>query len=794
MKKGLIFLFTFVVFLFLLQGVFAQVVHYDFPYIAPQSVLYQVKINGELAHVYKTIIGPDYDGHNYVHFAMDEPVTIEVTKSIVNEVVDIGPKRFGIEPKIIDSKTFSFVVSEPHQYVVTTNALQMTGNGWGTSKHNLFIFADPIESDAPSLGDSNVISAKNYGNLQSALDAWIPGKLLYFPSGTYEYSNNLNIKDNSEIYLAPGAYWKDTQYIPGWHVRLGNKKNIKIGGPGTIATAGSFVVSSSSNITLKDFVKWNTGVHVEPGRYYWGSCMEIIDSDNILIDNVKSIGLAQQVGTLPYPNKTAHDGIRLRSLQNSIVKNSLSIASDDPFHIVANSKEDSINVTIQDSVAIGLAAQGYWGSVLNLDYPNNQMNDGKFIRNDVFSGTLYASGGTTHNPDLIWKDVGVDVSHHQVFFRIGGLPDYRFSDTIDAVVEGLSVYKIHTDKSTFVGFYIKGNPNVIDQKVHFKNLWIVDRYIYSFQDILDLGMDKAVMEDVDVTFEVTASGPPVADPIPVSTPTPELNFSVNCSGIKLLASFNEQGEYLDSSGSSNVGSCSGISCPTFISSGKFSGAYNFDGVDDYVSFLDSSSLDFDKRHGTISMWVKPSRFATRNLLVLDSNYEIEFNILNSKMFYYPYTDKTSGWKNYNLASSSLELNKWQHLAVTWDYSTRSVKFYIDGVLQALENEGVIGNWNTIASTGDWQIGGSSVKSNEFFNGAIDDFAVWNRALSTEEVLAIYNNNSELKCNEVSCVHFAEIGACDGVVSNDELLVYINRWKSGEVGISDLISAIMVWKG
>lgn len=766
---------TILIFLLCLLPYAHAFVHYDYPYIAPQSSMFEVKVNGEPVHVYKTIIGPDYDGHNYVHFAMDGPVTVEVKKTIEPDVMLVGPDRFGIETNIIDSNTFSFVIDEPHQYVVTTNAQQLTGNGWGTTRHNLFIFADPFETYAPSLGDSDVINAKDYANLQKALDAAVPGKILYFPASTYEFSQNLNIKDNSEIYLAPGAYWKDTQYDSGWHIRLSNKQNIQIFGPGTIDTNGGLVVSSSSNIVLKDFVKLNTGVHDEPGRYYWGPCMAFSDSDDILVDNVKSVGLNQQVGTLPYPDRTAHDGIRLRSLQNSIVKNSLSIASDDPFHIVANSKEDSVNVTVQNSVAIGLAAQGYWGSAMNPEFPDLQVDDARFIGNDVFRGTLYATAGSTHNPDILWKDIHVDVSHHQTFFRIGGLPNYIFSDNIDAVVENLNVSRIHTDNSNFVGFYIKGNPNVANQHVHFKNLWIVDRYIYSFQDILDLGMDKAVMQDVDVTFEVSES-PPQPPPTPV-------NQTIDCQGLKLLASFNEEGKYLDSSGNENEGGCA--TCPEFTAAGRFSGAYLFDGVNDFISFSDSESLDFDKRYGTISMWVKPEGFAARNLLAIDEDYQLEFNILNEKVFFYPYAD--SGWQNYNMVSKRLQSDVWQHIAVTWDYSAKSVKIFIDGTEQQLEINHVPAYWDSIAATGTWHIGGTTIKTGEYFDGVIDDVSIWDRPLSAEEIEYIRNNGV------TSC---SVCGSSDSNQDNEidmlELVGYIEDWKNGNVQIDEIIRAVNSW--
>jgi len=505
-----VFLSVFIMASFLLisqlPSVSAAFTDYGSSSIGPASSRFQVKVNGVPVHVYKTQIGIDLDGHNYVHIAIDGPVTVEVITSDIPETVFIGPERFGITHTMTGSKSFSFVINEPHQYVVFTKNIQLDGHAYGLEKYNLFIFAEPMETGKPTLGGTNVINAKNYGSIQAAIDACPTSGTVYFPAGTYQYSQGISIKKSDcDIYLEPGAYWKDIGTSTGWRVSIYKVNNVNLFGRGTIDVLGSLVVRNSSSVTIKDIVKRNIAVFSVP-PYYWGSCMEIIDSDHVTLDNVKSLGTMSHVGP-GYPEATAHDGIRLRSCQDSVVKNSFSCASDDPFHVVANAEEDSVDVTITDSVALGLAAQAYWGSVLNDRFPSLQTDRVSFINNDVFAGRITIVTGSTHNPDLLWKDVNIDISHNQAFIDIGGIEgDYRFSDTLDATIENLRVARIYPDKSSFIGFYVKGNPNVPQQTVRFKNLWVSGKYIRSLQDLRDLGLTNIVAQDMNIIFEVTESG------------------------------------------------------------------------------------------------------------------------------------------------------------------------------------------------------------------------------------------------------------------------------------------------
>ncbi len=84
---------------------------------------------------------------------------------------------------------------------------------------------------------------------------------------------------------------------------------------------------------------------------------------------------------------------------------------------------------------------------------------------------------------------------------------------------------------------------------------------------------------------------------------------------------------------------------------------------------------------------------------------------------------------------------WHHLAVVFDKSQtggNQVRFYVDGILQTV-------NWSLNASTNTNNFGNNPIYlfsrggTNEFNSGAIDDFRIYNSALTDAQIQKIYNS-------------------------------------------------------
>ena len=161
-------------------------------------------------------------------------------------------------------------------------------------------------------------------------------------------------------------------------------------------------------------------------------------------------------------------------------------------------------------------------------------------------------------------------------------------------------------------------------------------------------------------------------------------------------------------------------------------ALSFDGVDDYVEVPYSSSLDgFDEL--TISLWVYPTAYGHPNYYryIIDKGWActgsfvlyLDKDIADRIWFF---TRDSAGMKG---AYATLELNKWQHIVCLFKRGQRN-KIYINGVKgtdsppSADEPLSLTTPVRIAQSTYDYQ-------------GLIDEVRIYNRALTPEEIKALY---------------------------------------------------------
>jgi len=165
---------------------------------------------------------------------------------------------------------------------------------------------------------------------------------------------------------------------------------------------------------------------------------------------------------------------------------------------------------------------------------------------------------------------------------------------------------------------------------------------------------------------------------------------------------------------------------------KFGSAIEFDGVNDYVSISDSQELRLNTTSGTVAAWIFPS-----------SNQETDFSRIVDKN-----QGGTSGWSlrlNENNATTFninnvggnsiaqvITPNEWNFVVGVFDNAGGHL--YVNGV--NVTNVAGIGR-SPLNVAGAIRIGQWVDASGRHFNGTIDEVQIWNRALSSEEVLTSY---------------------------------------------------------
>ena len=185
---------------------------------------------------------------------------------------------------------------------------------------------------------------------------------------------------------------------------------------------------------------------------------------------------------------------------------------------------------------------------------------------------------------------------------------------------------------------------------------------------------------------------------------------------------------------------------TTFTGGMVGQAFNFDSDDDRVTIAHNQNLNVPPTGFTVDLWMRgaPSQ-PHSNFLVVDKSH----GFVDSTGWVVQGTSATGkivfgigaggpGTVNFPLVESLASVldNELHHIAGTWGGST--VRLYVDGVSQGTDSLSTPANNNRPVNIAfSW--GGGTPK--RFFRGSVDEMEIFNRALSGEEIRAIYNAGS-----------------------------------------------------
>jgi hypothetical protein len=197
----------------------------------------------------------------------------------------------------------------------------------------------------------------------------------------------------------------------------------------------------------------------------------------------------------------------------------------------------------------------------------------------------------------------------------------------------------------------------------------------------------------------------------------------------LVAYYPFNGNANDESVNNNHGTPYGVT-PTSDRHGNTNSAYLFDGIDDYIIINHSASLNISQQI-SISLWLRPA---------------------SSGPYYYPYhiIEKGTYWgfgqRRFDLNCSvtttngefgfwnnlNLETGRFYHYVVI--YNGSKLNTYVDGVLNgSFDANGLI-----LTNQNDVYIGKYYLRNGYEFEGTLDDLRIYNRALTQQEISALYN--------------------------------------------------------
>jgi len=170
--------------------------------------------------------------------------------------------------------------------------------------------------------------------------------------------------------------------------------------------------------------------------------------------------------------------------------------------------------------------------------------------------------------------------------------------------------------------------------------------------------------------------------------------------------------------------------------GNPNSAYHFDGVNDYIDCGNGSSTLFDSTDSfTLAAWMKYSGLPTFGAIAArhdDRRPTFNYAMGVAHDTFVSVADQAHIGSYWLLSNAELVEDVWYHVAYVYD--STSMTLYVNGQEQGSASFGYSGVGDSIAkflvgNTGHWP----GYPDNRYFNGVIDDLAVYNRALTDSEI-------------------------------------------------------------
>ena len=190
----------------------------------------------------------------------------------------------------------------------------------------------------------------------------------------------------------------------------------------------------------------------------------------------------------------------------------------------------------------------------------------------------------------------------------------------------------------------------------------------------------------------------------------------------------------------------------------------FDGINDYVAVPHNDALNRGLgEEVTLCFWMNIPTFLSgyrciltkgRTLIAASANYAVRYYFYYGPYLEFLYHNPSQNWNVWRTVATQMVAGKPYHIAVTFRFGTKeSIRFYINSTL-------ISGSWiqgsgsdPPYISTQPLWIGRSY--PGEYYNGYIDEVRIYNRALSIDEIKAIYERDEFIKDGLVLCLDFSE---------------------------------------
>ena len=179
-------------------------------------------------------------------------------------------------------------------------------------------------------------------------------------------------------------------------------------------------------------------------------------------------------------------------------------------------------------------------------------------------------------------------------------------------------------------------------------------------------------------------------------------------------------------------------------------SFDFDGTNDYLSGSSQlAAAGTMKTSGSVSVWVKLDSMSANGFIVHwaaeEGTDDQIILIWNNGAARIRGNVKFGGTSNVVDSGAGLENDgNWHHVVLTWDSGSKAsanniARIYIDG--SQTDTDAIGNTWGNAADPAFFSVGRNEILDNSYFNGHINDLALFSDVLTSSEVTAIYNSGS-----------------------------------------------------
>jgi len=557
---------------------------------------------------------------------------------------------------------------------------------------------NPLQDTIRACGDNFILDA---GTGYSGY-SWSTGETTQ--TITAKQSGNFKVTVNNAV----GCSARDSGYVSIVKAKILNKDTTICKGGSVVLTVPqtkhikvntSVMYLPNSTTYIEDTTKWHYIALTKSGAvgkfYYDGNLVTSSTFDNVpYIWN--SLLLAATQGCVfcaPVPNYDGYiDEVRVSNVVRSSTEIINAFNSNSPF----NSDVSTIGLFHFDTINVSSTSNSIGGNATIYGNPN--LTNGKFGKAIKFNGTT----------DYVRWSNSIPTSNMSLEFW------YKSPDTTGTLA--MLEYAYNTGISlgnTSVNNTIRWSTGESTTSITVTPTKTTTYYLTVSDDI------SSCTDSVTITVIDTTSIPKNG----------------------LIAWYPFSGNTLDSSGNGNHGTNNGATLTTDRFD-KANSAYVFDGISNSIAFPQTFIFN-QLGDGTVSIWLKNDSILSQIYSTFIYSRTTSSADLNRFNFY---LQPLSSNKNIRLTidyrdsvntlhildtSNSIINHDWNNMIISRSGSTYS--FYLNGVLACKKNDSNVNLPNQIG----WLIGKNACVSRNF-KGSLDDIRLYNRALDSTEVKALYH--------------------------------------------------------